>query len=38
MNSLMNVEKYISSRKTMETTAGLWRRKRHHMSFHWPAM
>ena len=21
-----------------ETTAGRWRRKRHHISFHWPAM
>ena len=23
---------------TADTTAGRWRRKRHHISFHWPAM
>jgi hypothetical protein len=38
MNSLMTVEKYMNARKTAETTAGRWRRKRHHISFHWPAM
>ena len=38
IHSLMKVEKYISPRKIAETTAGRWRRKRHHISFHWPAM
>ena len=38
MNSLITVDRYISARKIIETTAGRWRRKRHHISFHWPAM